>query len=400
VTSPQTQLPWRRTVLLFLGHLLNDGYAAFFAPLLPLLIERLELSLALAGALGTAMILVNSLLQPGLGHLMDRTQRPFLVVLGPLMTVTAMSFIGRVGRFEQLLVVMLVAGAGTALFHPAAAALVGAQHHPRRGLLMALFSSGGTIGGALAPLVVVTFVQATSLTSTPWLLLPGVILLAAFALLLRAQLPPAAATVRPPRLRLPRSLILLWTVIVLRSVAGTSFASFLAVIVTGRGGSPLMGGAAISVFLLCGAGGGFAAGWLSDRVGRKAVILGSLLLATPCLLGMLHTPTAWMLPVVAAAGMLTLSSTPVGVVTAQESLPGRTALVSGLFMGTAWGVGGLALTPVGWLADQFGLVPVLRWVAVLPLLAALLMVFFRHAPVAAVEGDRIAAAGSSSPSSG
>ncbi|UCF10726.1 MAG: MFS transporter [Candidatus Bipolaricaulota bacterium] len=380
--SPNRRAPWRRTALLFIGHLLNDGYAAFFAPLLPLLIDRLGLSLALAGALGTAMILTNSLLQPGLGHLVDRAQRPFLVVVGPLMTVTAMSLIGRVASFELLLVVMFVAGAGTALFHPAAAALVGAQDHPRRGLLMAFFSSGGTIGGALAPLVIVAYVQAASLAATPWLLLPGATLVAAFALPLRSHLPPVRTTgARAPGIRLPRSLVLLWIVIVLRSVAGTSFASFLAVLVTERGGSPLMGGAAISVFLLCGAAGGFAAGALSDRIGRKTVILGSLLLATPCLLGMLWVSAIGLLPVVAVAGVFTLSSTPVGVVTAQESLPGRTALVSGLFMGTAWGVGGLALTPVGWLADRFGLPPVLSVVAVLPLVAALLMIFFRHAPV-------------------
>ncbi len=66
---------WKRTGLLFLGHLLNDGYGSFFAPLLPLLIERLDLSLAMAGMLGTARILVNSLAQPGLGLLVDRVHR-------------------------------------------------------------------------------------------------------------------------------------------------------------------------------------------------------------------------------------------------------------------------------------------------------------------------------------
>ena len=74
-TRSDTRLAWKRTTLLFVGHLLNDGFASFFAPLLPLLIDRLDLSLALAGALGTMRIVTNSLLQPGLGHLVDRVQR-------------------------------------------------------------------------------------------------------------------------------------------------------------------------------------------------------------------------------------------------------------------------------------------------------------------------------------
>ncbi|MCK5245500.1 MFS transporter, partial [Candidatus Bipolaricaulota bacterium] len=93
--QPANSHPWKRTTLLFTGHLLNDGFAGFLAPLLPLLIERLDLSFAMAGLLGTTLILMNSLLQPGLGHMVDRVQRPWLVIIGPLLTVIAMSLIGR-----------------------------------------------------------------------------------------------------------------------------------------------------------------------------------------------------------------------------------------------------------------------------------------------------------------
>ncbi len=138
--------------------MLNDGYASFFAPLLPLLIKRLDLSLAMAGLLGTVRILISSLAQPGLGLLVDRMQRPLLVVVGPLLTICAMSLIGRVGTFEQLILLMLVSGLGTALFHPAAVVLVASGGGNNRGLVMAFFSAGGTLGGALAPLLIVTVV--------------------------------------------------------------------------------------------------------------------------------------------------------------------------------------------------------------------------------------------------
>jgi len=379
--GPSTSSPWKRTALLFVGHLLNDGFASFFAPLLPLLIDRLDLSLALAGALGTIRIVTNSLLQPGLGHLVDRVQRPWLVVAGPILTVLAMSLIGRVGSFLGLLFIMLISGVGTALFHPAAAALVAADRPKRHGTLMAFFSSGGTLGGAIAPVVIVAFVERFSLLRTPWMILPGLLILAAFAVPLRRTLPPAKRRdVERTRLReLPPRLVLLWFVVVLSSTCSTAFATFLAVLVTERGGSALAGGAAISVFLLTGALAGFIAGNLSDRFGRKRVILASLVLATPFYILFLYGPVSAAVVFVAAAGVFGLASIPVGVVAAQECLPGRTGLVSGLVMGLAWGVGGLALTPIGWLADRFGLIAVMTVVAFLPLAAAGVMACYREA---------------------
>ena len=176
-------------------------------------------------------------------------------------------------------------------------------------------------------------------------------------------------------------------VLVLRAVSATAFASFLAVLVMQRGGSTWAGGVSISAFLLAGAAGSFLAGNLSDRWGRKAVILGSMALAAPLYVLFLHGPTAILLPVIAVAGLFDLSATPVGVVAAQECIPGRTGLVSGLVMGLAWGVGGLALTPIGWLADQYGIIAVMSYVALLPLLGASLMFFYKETSSIPAEGN-------------
>jgi len=382
ISPDMTRIPEhsKRTALLFIGHLVNDGFASFLAPLLPMLIERLDLSLAMAGLLGTTRILMNSLMQPGLGHLVDRVQRPGLVVIGPILTIAAMSLIGRASSYVMLIGVMLVAGLGTALFHPAAAALVAAGDHKRRGLMMAFFSSGGTFGGALAPIVIVAYTQAFDLDRTLWLMVPGLLLVLAFAWPLRKVLPQSERrTHKRFRLRhLPRRFFLLWLVIVLRAISATAFAGFMAVMVTQRGGSSLAGGAAISAFLLAGAIGSFFAGNLSDRWGRRTILFGSMILATPLYLLFLHGPSLWMLPVIGAAGLFALSATPVGVVAAQECLPGRTGLVSGLVMGLAWGMGGLALTPIGWLSDQLGLIRVMSGVSLLPLLGALLILLYRE----------------------
>jgi FSR family fosmidomycin resistance protein-like MFS transporter len=172
----------------------------------------------------------------------------------------------------------------------------------------------------------------------------------------------------------------LWSAIVLACLGAIAFSTFLAVLVTERGGNAWTGGAAISAYLIGAAIFEFLAGSLSDRHGRKAVMIGSLVLATPVLLAFLYAPAILMLPLAALGGGLSLAYSPVGIVAAHECAPGRRGLVSGLVMGLAWGVGGLALTPIGWLADRYGLVRVMTFVAFLPVVAAAVLLFYRESP--------------------
>lgn len=384
---------WTRITLLFFGHLLNDGYGSFFAPLLPLLINRLDLSLAMAGLAGTLHIALSAFTQPALGYVLDRTQRLSLVVIGPFLTICAMSMIGRAVNFTQLLVLMAVAGLGTALFHPAAAILVSGGNAANRGLRMAFFSAGGTIGGAITPLFIVVLAATFGLTSSPWLLIPGLLSLAVFTLFLRRHLPkPVRQTSTTTSLRaIPRQLIILWLAIVFRSMATVSFLNFLAVIITGRGGSPFAGGVSITVYLFAGAMGGFLAGNLSDRFGRKVVFFACAVLSTPFFLLFLYGPPSLGLVSVAMAGLFIFSSTPVGVVAAQELLPRNTGLVSGFVMGFAWGVSGLILVLIGRYADLYGLLPVMTGAAFLPLVAGALILFYRdpHMKASAAQPEKL-----------
>jgi FSR family fosmidomycin resistance protein-like MFS transporter len=393
--------PWKRTAALFVGHFVNDGYGDYLGPLLPLLMGRLGLSLTLAGLLGTTRLIVNAASQPFLGAVVDRSDRPVLVSLGPVLTLSAMSLIGLARSYEQLLVLMVLAGGGTALFHPAAAALVGRGSGRDRGLRMAFFSSGGTLGAAVTPLVVIPFVEALGFARMPWLMVPGVLVTVFLVALPLASVPRRVATstesfARPEPVapRPARRFVPLWLAIVLRFLTVTGFATFLAVLVTQRGRSALEGGAAITVFLVAGVAGEFLGGTLSDRVGRRAILFGTSVLSTPPLLLLLHGPSALLWPALLASGLFLCASTPVGVVAAQESLPGRRGLVSGLVMGAAWGVGGIALTPIGRLADLYGLVPVMTGVAFLPLLSATLLLFW-HEPPGIRVGD-VAAIGQAS----
>jgi len=374
---------YRRTLVLFLGHMLNDTYASFYTPLLPLLIERLGLSLALAGLLGTVHTVVNSLCQPALGHVADRTRRPWIGAVGPFLTIGSMSAIGLAGSPAALLVLVAIGGLGTALFHPVAAALV-SEGAPRRGVNMALFSAGGTIGAGIAPLLVLSVVGRFGFPRMIWLAVPGLLLLVLFAAGIRRRrlLPRPAGLTGDRRMHDFARLAPLWAALVLRSTAALAFGNFLAVLVTEKGGTAFLGGATISIYLFTGAAGGFFAGGLSDRWGRKVILVPTILLATPACLLFLYAPVGLVLPLAAAVGLFALSTNPVGVVAAQECLPGRTGMVSGLVMGLAWGIGGLALTPIGGLADRFGLIPVMTGVSFLPVLAAAAAAFYRERPSA------------------
>jgi len=176
----------------------------------------------------------------------------------------------------------------------------------------------------------------------------------------------------------PRRFFVLWTAIVLRSLAATAFSYFMTVLLTTLGSSPFVAAAGLSTYWFVGAAGEYAAGHLSDRHGRKAVLFWTMLLATPFLVAFLYGPRILHLPLLAGAGLFIYASNPVGVVAAQECIPGRTGLVTGLVMGFAWGIGGLSLGLIGRLGDLFGLVPVMTAVASLPVVAAVLVLFYRE----------------------
>jgi FSR family fosmidomycin resistance protein-like MFS transporter len=381
VPKTTSREPCKSILPFFLGHLVNDSYISFLAPLLPLLIQRLGLSLTMAGFLATLLASTSSFLQPVFGHFIDRAKRPLPIIAGPLLTVCTMALIGTTGSYWQLIILLILAGIGTSLFHPIGATSTALSGLKNRGLTMAVFSLAGGLGEAIGPLVVVAYVGAFGITRTPWLVLPALVLLAwiAFAAIRHRPVQAIRTESRSLSLRsLPPMLLLLWSAVVLRSVTDAAFYSFLAVLITNRGASALAGGAGISVFLLAGAIGGLIGGRLADKLGAKWVIFSGVTLATPFFLLFLHGPAPFSFLFIGAAGLFTFATLPVGIVAGQQLLPKQMGFVSGLVMGLPWGIAGLALTPIGWLADLFGLSPIMTGVAFLPLVSAALVLFYRE----------------------
>ena len=352
-------------------HMMVDGYGNIFAPLLPLLIPRLNLTLAAAGTLTMLFQLAASVAQIGFGHLADRWRPRVLVMAGPLVAVSVLSFVGTATSPVMLAAILILGGLGGAAFHPPAAALAHRLGGTRPGLTMSVYITGGTLGFSLGPLLFAPFAQRFGLAWTPVLALPG---LAVVAFFLRQvpSIPRHASHEAGFRALRPyaRPLALLYVIVVLRTLAAISFATFMPVMLTRRGLSLAASGTAVAAYLFASGLGGFAGGPAADRFGPRRVIALSLVLATPFLF-IAPSLTGWQFVVVVAIGGLFLQSTlPVNVTFGQSIAPVSAATVSSLMMGFAWGMGGLSVPIVGLVADRIGIEATLRGLALVPLAAA------------------------------
>ena len=368
-----------RTVLVLAStHFVVDGFGNMLTPLLPLLIVDMNLSLAAAGTLQMCFQLANSVAQLGFGHVADRWRPRVLLLVGPLVCVTAITMIGLAPSAVLLTLVLVAGGLGGAAFHPPAAALAHRFGGARPGLSMSVHITSGTVGQAVAPLIFAPYVQVFGLGMTPALMLPGLIALGVFLL---PRIPPVAAlhqhhagggmaALRP----YARPLSLLYLIIVLRTVAALSFMTFVPVLLTRRGLSLAEAGTAVSVFLFASGVGGFLGGPLADRLGPRRVILLSLLGSIPFLALVPLAPGWALFPALAAGGLLLQCTLPVNVTFGQTIAPVSPATVSSLMMGFAWGSGGLAVPLVGMLADRVGIERTLLAMAFVPLAAAALAV--------------------------
>lgn len=372
----------RRIFVLAGMHFVVDSYGNIYAPLLPLLLPHLTMSLAVAGALTTCYQMAASISQLGFGHLADRWKPRLLLLAGPVLSVTVLSLIGLPHTAWMLGVVLVIGGLGGAAFHPPGAAVVGRLGGERRGMAMALHIAAGSAGVAFGPLLAAPLIGRLGLAWTPLLALPGILVL--LPLLMRVPHVDLAhhetrqeglASLKP----YARPLSRLYAIVALRTTVWLSFLTFLPVLLTERGESVAVAGVMIAVFLASACVGGLLGGAAADRFGPRRVIIASLLGAVPLLMA-LPIVSGWMLlPILFTGGLLLQSTLPVTVTFAQTIAPVRMATVSSLMMGFGWGLGGVLVPIVGLLGDRIGIAITLALVAgVLPIAAIVALRLPRH----------------------
>jgi FSR family fosmidomycin resistance protein-like MFS transporter len=376
------------TVLVLSGtHLVTDIFGNIYAPLLPLFIPRLGLSLAAAGTIAASIQLAGSVAQLVFGPLADRWRPRVLTVAGPIMAVLLLSLAGMATSPFMLGAILVAGSLGSAAFHPTAAAIVSRVGGERRGTAMSIHVTGGAMGNAIAPLIFAPFAAWLGLGWTPVLAIPALVLLAVILRripdirLAHGNQPAGFEALKPYAIPLS----LLWSAVVIRTAVALGFSTFLPVVMTGRGMSVSQAGLAVSIYLLAGSIGGLAGGPAADRYGPRRVIAWSLVLAVPLLVASLLLHGVPALVVLTAGGFFLGSTLPVNITYAHMVAPVAAGTVSSLMLGVAWGIGGLVVPLIGVLGDRVGLQSALLLVAVLPSAAAVLTLRVqghRHEPAA------------------
>jgi len=355
---------WGVIILLACGHLVGDFYAMLLTPLIQDFREAFALSVTAVTVLVSVGSLSNSMLQPIVGHFLERFDQKRVFALGLVIAAVFLSCIGLAPSPVWLGALLALGGSGVALFHPSGAVLASRFAGPRRGLAMSVYSNGGAVGLALAPLAV-TLLLLCATRQMSWVFMPLGLVTAAAAL---TFIPRTASSAKPPKLPTWRSLFhpasrsvwLVFISVVLRSLAVVSVCSFIVIYSAEKGWSKSEGRFLLAAFMISCAVGGVAGGYASDYLERRRLMLAA------CFLGFLPLIAVWQVPygvalvlLVVSGGILSLS-TPVNIVVAQELHPDRASAMSGVMMGLAWSVSVLLLIPFGTLADLTSTATALR----------------------------------------
>lgn len=344
------------SLLLVLGHMVNDTFSNLLSGLLPVLVVFFNLSYLLAGGIAMVNSLTSSILQPLFGRWFDRTQKTWLLEAGLITNCIGMSFVGISPNYMILLFLVGSAGLGAAAFHPPAFSTVIKSRSASPGGAMALFVSGGNIGFFLGPIVAGVLLSTVGLSGT-LLLLPiglffGLLILKVYRFGSEHENSEGPQAKHPANKGL---LALLGTITVFRSISVQTAVAFLPLYFVLQGNSLFLATVIASVWLALGVLGQLAGGFISDRVGRRPVIVTSLLAGGALFYGFLVTRGLLSVALLALAGFVLYGSWSVIVVMSSEAAPSNVGVVSGFMLGLTVGIGGLAALGFGAVADVVGL---------------------------------------------
>lgn len=381
------QFNWRGFSVLALAHVINDMYANFLPPMLPFLVSAGAFTIAKSTTLVAAFTISSSFAQPVFGYLIDQKNQRWLLFAGTLWMAVLLSMTGYTSNYYLLLILTALAGMGTSAFHPQAASMITTMGGDKKGTALSAFIAFGTIGMAIAPLILMPLFSRFGLSITGPMILPGVLA----ALLLYFFAPRFAKTAIKNKgsmvnviesiKRAKGELFKLMTLVALRSLVFTGLLSLIIFFLEKeRHLSVNISSIVMFIMLAAGAIGGIIGGNISDRTEKKFVIVGSFIFSTPLLLLFLKFDGLASIVFLAAGTAALMGSFSVTVVAAQEIIPENKALASGLSMGFAIGVGGLAVSFIGKYADAHGLKSALQLLFYLPLVAAIFGILLNREP--------------------
>ena len=359
-------------------HFLNDLMQSLIPAMYPLLKTGFQLTFAQVGLITLTYQCTASLLQPMVGFATDRHPQPYSLAAGMTSTLIGLILFSRAPTFPLLLASSALMGMGSAVFHPEASRVARLASGGQHGLAQSLFQVGGNAGGASGPLLAALFVLPRGRESMGWF---GIAAILAILILSHirgwygrvqqkaaSSRPHMPTTSRAPTRKVGRSLTILLILIFSKFFYLASLNSYYTFYLISKFHVSIRS-AQIHLFVFLGAvaAGTLIGGPVGDRVGRKRVILGVL----PFTLLLPYVSLAWTGPLSVVIGLILASAFSAILVYAQELIPGRVGMISGLFFGFAFGMGGIGAAVLGRLADATSIMTVYQVCAFLPLLGIL-----------------------------
>jgi FSR family fosmidomycin resistance protein-like MFS transporter len=399
VPPPPAAMPGPTLAVGILGaisvsHLLNDLMQSVVVAMYPLLADSYRLSYHQIGLITCTNQVTASLLQPLVGAYTDRRPQAYSLSIGMGSTFAGLIILAVANNLPLLLLAAGCVGIGSAVFHPEASRIARLSSGGRHGFAQSVFQVGGNLGSALGPLLAAWLIsrQATVAWFSLAALTGSTVLLRVGAwykdhVAARAAQPrKAAAPHGLSRGQVGRALAVLGVLVFSKYVYLASLTNFYTFFLKARFGlSTQASQLHLFILLFAVAAGTIIGGPVGDRIGRKRVIWASILGIAPFAIALPYANLVMADLLVTVIGVVLASAFSAILVFAQELVPGRVGMISGLFFGGAFGIAGIAAALLGGLADQVGIVTVFAWCSWLPLLglATAFLPDLRQRPAAA-----------------
>ncbi len=364
------------------SHLLNDTIQSIIPAIYPQLKASFSLNFVQIGLITLTFQLAASLLQPLVGLYTDKKPQPFSLAAGMAFTLTGLVLLSSVESFHGVLLSVGLIGIGSSVFHPEASKVAYMAAGHRRGLAQSIFQVGGNVGSAIGPLLAAFIILPHGRHSISWF---SIIALLAIVVLWRVGLWYSASYLHiakktrsaaiPHHLsksKVTGSVIILLLLIFSKYFYMAGISSYFTFYVIDKFGVSIQQSQIyLFVFLAAVAAGTLAGGPIGDRIGRKYVIWGSILGVAPFSLILPYASLFWTGILIFIIGVILASAFSAILVYAQELLPGKVGMVSGLFFGFAFGMGGIGSALLGKLADITSIEYVYKVCSFLPLIGLL-----------------------------
>lgn len=371
-----------QVILLAMGHFFNDFYCNFLPILLPILIPKLGLSLTLSGALVMVMSLSANVLQPVFGYFMDKYNfnkiMPLIIPFGAVFICLT----NWASNFIVLAVLIGLSGLAVSTFHPMGAGLVSkVVPDGKISTCISIFVAGGSFGFALAPILLVYFMQMYSLDYLPILIIPAIIL----GILMYSSGLSKARFVNEQvaknmhfnlaQILQNKPLMLLNISMGLRAWLFTALVTFLPLWAIEKGCDNTLSGWILTIYLCGSVIGGLIGGALNDKIGYKKVILWALIFTLIPTMYFLFAQQIDILMYIAlfVGGGLVMAANPGAIVWGQDLLPDNPGMASGMMLGLSFGLGGFGTMLTGSLAENYGLTMALALTAILVVISIVLV---------------------------